>query len=256
MGHTKQLIDERRKRQSGASELRRSVSQMGFQSIGARMLDGRCVVNEARKPFFFSPPRRGARAAGNNRVPLDSSVWLPFLPSPTTQTMRRDLLSHFGVKNRLDRDNDGLSDGSVRRPHSLRSVRLCGSCSWPSTSTARSRSSSVSLCEVSYGMNEGAGCGGRQTLSAVAILLPTSVARPRYLSAPHDRRHHCHHLSAPPLRSMRISYIDSPTGSRSLDRRARSSRSPLISFLSSEIAIAPTEKHRRPPVQTESSPSS
>ena len=148
MGHTKQLIDERRKRQSGASELRRSVSQMGFQSIGARMLDGRCVVNEARKPFFFSPPRRGARAAGNNRVPLDSSVWLPFLPSSlppfpdaTTQTMRRDLLSHFGVKNRLDRDNDGLSDGSVRRPllppHSLRSVRSCGSCSWPSTSIDR-----------------------------------------------------------------------------------------------------------------------
>ena len=93
-------------------------------------------------------------------------------------------------------------------------------------------------------MREGAGCGGRQTLSAVAILLPTSVAR-RRLSAPHDRRHHCHHLSAPPLRSMRISYIDSPTGSRSLDRRARSSGSPLISFLSSEIAIAPTEKHRR-----------
>ena len=108
--------------------MRRSVSQMGFQSIGARMLDGRCVVNEARKPFFFSPPRRGAGAAGTNRVPLDSSVRLPFLPSPTTQTMRRDLLSHFGVKNRLDRDNDGLSDGSVRRPllppHSLRSVRL------------------------------------------------------------------------------------------------------------------------------------
>ena len=219
-----------------------------------------------RRGNHFSSRRRGEA-----RAPLatTASRWIllcgspsslpPSLPSPTTQTMRRDLLSHFGVKNRLDRDNDGLSDGSVRRPllppHSLRSVRSCGSCSWPSTSTARSRSSSVSLCEVSYGMNEGAGCGGRQTLSAVAILLPTSVAR-RRLSAPHDRRHHCHHLSAPPLRSMRISYIDSPTGSRSLDRRARSSGSPLISFLSSEIAIAPTEKHRRPPVQTESSPSS
>ena len=147
MGHTKQLIDERRKRQSGASELRRSVSQMGFQSIGARMLDGRCVVNEARKPFFFSPPRRGARAP----LATTASRWIllcgspsslpPSLPSPTTQTMRRDLLSHFGVKNRLDRDNDGLSDGSVRRPllppHSLRSVRSCGSCSWPSTSIDR-----------------------------------------------------------------------------------------------------------------------
>ena len=190
MGHTKQLIDERRKRQSGASELRRSVSQMGFQSIGARMLDGRCVVNEARKPFFFSPPWRGAGAAGNNRVPLDSSVWLPFLPSPTTQTMRRDLLSHFGVKNRLDRDNDGLSDGSVRRPllppHSLRSVRLCGSCSWPSTSTARSRSSSVSLCEVSYGMRERGTSNTFRGCYLAPSLCRSSPPPRRRLSAPHD----------------------------------------------------------------------
>ena len=83
-------------------------------------------------------------------------------------------------------------------------------------------------------------------------MLARSLAR--CLSAPHDRRHHCHHPNAAP--PMMISYRDSPTGSRSLilSRRCAALLAwVLISFLSSEIAIAPTEKHRG--AETESSAS-
>ena len=129
-------------------------------------------------------------------------------------------------------------DPFVRRPllpPHLTPFARCArrSCSWPSTSTARSRSSSISLCEVSYGMRERGAGDVKHFPRLLSCSLPRSPPRraaTSTFSAPHDRRHHCHHLSAPPLRSMRISYIDSPTGSRSLTRRRARSRAHLLGF--------------------------